>query len=125
MVVHMPEVYQRDFEDLQGQFVRLFAEVTEDFVKVKSVTTEKLKRFLSYYPDLETSLVNAHSISDVMHILKNHSTFICCSRLKNVAEHFKISSVTEKIKVYFQFLEDFCSRTLIKHIYLKPFITAC
>ena len=105
MVVHMPEVYQRDFEDLQGQFVRLFAEVTEDFVKVKSVTTEKLKRFLSYYPDLEASLVNAHSISDMMRILKNHSTFICCSRLENVAAHFKISSVTEKIKVYFQYLE--------------------
>ena len=125
MVVHMPEVYQRDFEDLQGQFVRLFAEVTEDFVKVKSVTTEKLKRFLSYYPDLEASLVNAHSISDMMRILKNHSTFICCSRLENVAAHFKISSVTEKIKVYFQYLEDFCSRKLTKHINnLKPFITA-
>ena len=124
MVVHMPEVYQGDFEDLQGQFVRLFAAVTEDFENEESLTTEKLKRFLFYYPDLEASLVNAGSISDMMRILKNHSTFICCSRLKNVAEHFKISSVIEKIKVYFQYLEDFCSRKLTKHIYLKPFITA-
>ena len=135
MVVHMPEVYQGDFEDLQGQFVRLFAEVTEEIKKDESVTAENLKEFLSYYPDLEASLVNAHNISDMMRILKNHSTFICCSRLKNVAEHFKISSVTqkikvyissvtEKIKVYFQYLEDFCSRILTKHIYLKPFITA-
>ena len=124
MVVHMPEVYQRDFEDLQGQFVRLFSEVTEAFKKNKSVTAKKLKKFLSYYPDLEASLVNVHSISDMMRILKNHSTFICCSRLKNVAEHFKIYPVTEKIKVYFQYLEDFCSRKLTKHIYLKPFITA-
>ena len=117
-------MYQDDFEDLQGQFVRLFSEVTEAFKKNKSVTAKKLKKFLSYYPDLEASLVNAGSISDMMRILKNHSTFICCSRLKNVAEHFKISSVTEKIKVYFQYLEDFCSRKLTKHIYLKPFITA-
>ena len=124
MVVHMPEVYQGDFEDLQGHFVRLFAEVTEDFENDESVTTEKLKRFLSYYPDLKASLVNAYSISDVMLVLQNHSTFICCSRLKNVAVHFKIASVTEKIKVYFQYLKDFCSRTLTEHIYLKPFITA-
>ena len=124
MVVHMPEVYQGDFEDLQGQFVRLFAEVTEEIKKDESVTTEKLKEFLSYYPDIKASLVNAYSISDVMLVLQNHSTFICCSRLKNVAEHFKISSVTEKIKIYFQYLEDFCSRKITKHIYLKPFITA-
>ena len=120
----IPQVYQGDFEDLQGQFVRLFAEVTEVIKKDESVTTEKLKEFLSYYPDLEASLVNAGSISDMMRILKNHSTFICCSRLKNVAEHFKFSSVTEKIKVYFQYLEDFCSRKLTEHIYLKPFISA-
>ena len=124
MVVHMPEVYQRDFEDLQGQFVRLFAEVTEEIKKDESVTIEKLKEFLSYYPDLKASLVNAHSISDVMLVLQNHSTFICCSRLENVAAHFKIYPVTEKIKVYFQYLKDFCSRTLTEHIYLKPFITA-
>ena len=120
----IPQVYQGDFEDLQGQFVRLFADVTEEIKKDESVTTEKLKEFLSYYPDLKSSLVNAHSISDVMLVLQNHSTFICCSRLKNVAEHFKISSLTEKIRIYFQYLEDFCSRKLTKHIYLKRFLTA-
>ena len=89
-------MYEGDFEDLQGQFVRLFAEVTEEIEENKSVSVEDLKKFLAYYPDLESSLSNAESISELMRILKNHSSFICCSRLKNVAEHFKISAVTEK-----------------------------
>ena len=123
--VPIPEVYRGDFEDLQGKFVQLFADVTKVFKKDKSVTAKKLKQFLSYYPDLEDSLAKADSISDVMHILKNHSTFICCSRLKNVAEHFKISAVTEKIDVYFKYLKDFCSGKLTKIIKeLKPFISA-
>ena len=119
-------MYQGDFEDLQGQFVRLFAEVTEEFEREESaVTAENLKRFLSYYPDVKASLVNASCISDVMLVLQNHSTFICCSRLKNVAEHFKISAVTEKIEVYFQYLKDFCSRKLTKIINeFKPIISA-
>ena len=118
-------MYEGDFEDLQGQFVRLFADVTEEIKKNKSVTAEDLKEFLSYYPDLESSLINAESISELMRILKNHSSFICCSRLKNVAEHFKTSAVTEKIAVYFQYLEDFCSRKLTKIINeQKPFISA-
>ena len=118
-------MYEGDFEDLQGQFVRLFAEVTEEIKKNKSVTAEDLKEFLSLYPDLESSLINAESISEMMRILKNHSSFICCSRLKNVAEHFKISAITEKIAVYFLYLEDFCSKKLTKIINeLKPFIPA-
>ena len=124
IVVPMPEVYQGDFEDLQGKFVELFADVTKAFKKNKSVTTKKLKDHLSFYPDLVASLADADSISDIMHILKNHSTFICCSRLKNVAEHFKIPAVNEKIEIYFQYLQDFCSRKLTKHMYLEPFITA-
>ena len=124
-VAFIPQVYQGDFEDLQGQFVRLFAEVTEEFEREESVTAENLQKFLSHYPDVKASLVNASCISDVMLVLQNHSTFICCSRLKNVAEHFKVSSVTEKIEVYFQYLEDFCSRKLTKIINeLKPFILA-
>ena len=119
-------MYQGDFEDLQGQFVRLFAEVTEEFEKEESpVTAENLKKFLSHYPDVKGALVNASSISDVMLVLQNHSTFICCSRLKNVAEHFKVPAVTEKIKVYFQYLDDFRSIKVTKIINeLKPFITA-
>ena len=117
-------MYQGDFEDLQGQFVHLFVGVTKDFKKDKSVTVKKLKRVLFYYPDLKVSLVNADSISDIMLVLQNHSTFICCSRLKYVAEKFKISSVAEKIEIYFQYLKEFCSRKLTEHIYLKPFITA-
>ena len=122
----IPQVYQGDFEDLQGQFVRLFAEVTEELIeREESVTAENLKKFLSYYPDIKASLVNASCISDVMLVLQNHSTFICCSRLKNVAEHFKVSAATEKIEVYFQYLDDFRSRKVTKIINeLKPFITA-
>ena len=91
-------MYQGDFEVLQGQYVQLFAGVTKDFEKDKSVTVKKLKRFLSYYPDLKVSLVNADSISDVMLVLQNHSTFICCSRLKDVAEHFKFLLSLKKLK---------------------------
>ena len=121
----IPQVYQGDFEDLQGQFVRLFAEVAKEFEKEESVTAENLKNFLSYYPDIKASLVHASCISDVMLVLQNHSTFICCSRLKNVAEHFKIPAVTEKIEVYFQYLDDFRSRKMTKIINeLKPFVTA-
>ena len=94
----IPQVYQGDFEDLQGQFVRLFAEVTKEFEREESVTAEDLKNFLSYYPDIKASLVHASCISDVILVLQNHTTFICCSRLKNVAEHFKVPAVTEKLK---------------------------
>ena len=48
--------YRRDFEDIQGQYAQLFDEFTEILENDDSVTLDKLKRFLSRFPDLNPLL---------------------------------------------------------------------
>ena len=120
----MPEKYRSDFEDIQNTFAQLFDEVAEIFENEESITVERLKRFVSRIPELNDSLDNAHTISDIIDIIQEHSSFTCCSYLKGVAKRFNISAVTEKIEKYYQFVNEFCQYELTQHIYMKPFLTA-
>ena len=57
LLLHAGEVtvsvkYRRDFEDVQGEYAQLFDECTEILENDDSVTLDKLKRFLSNFPDL-------------------------------------------------------------------------
>ena len=121
--VTVSEKYRRDFEDVQGKFAQLFDEFTEILENDDSVTLDKLKRFLSKFPDLRTSLNNAKTISDVVDLIQDHSSITCCSYLKRVATRFNISAAVEKIDNYYKYVDDFCQNELTHHIYMKPFIT--
>ena len=120
----MPENYRSDFEDIQDRFAQLFDEVVEILENEESVTIERLKRFVSRIPDMKNSLDNAHTISDIIDVIQEHSSLISCTHLKGVARRFNISAVTEKIEKYNQFVSKFCQYELTHHIYMKPFLTA-
>ena len=120
----MPEKYRTDFEDIQDRFAQLFDEVAEILENEESVTPERLKRFVARIPEMKDSLDNAHTISDIIDIIQEHSSLTCCTHLRGVARRFNISSVTEKIKKYYQFVNKFCQYKLTHHIYMKPFLTA-
>ena len=67
---------------------------------------------------------NVRTISDIIDIIQEHSSFTRCTFLEGVATRFKISSATEKIEKYYQFVNKFCHQKLLHHIYMKPFLTA-
>ena len=120
----MPENYRSDFEDIQNRFAQLFDEVAEILENEESVTPERLKRFVFRIPEMNHSLDNAHTISEIIDIIQEHSSLISCTYLKGVARRFNISAVTEKIEEYYQFVSKFCQYELTHHIYMKPFLTA-
>ena len=100
----------------------MFERVTEIFEENESVMPEKLKRYLSFYPDLSPSLANADNIFDIMKVIQQHSSFTCCSRLKHVADRFRIPTAQDEIRSYLEYMKQFCSQTLTQHTYLRPFI---
>ena len=104
--VIVPEKYRNDFEDMQNRFAQLFDEVAEILENEESVTPERLKRFVSRIPEMNHLLDNAHTISDIIDIIQEHSSLTCCTYLKGVARRFNISAVTEKIEKYYQFVSE-------------------
>ena len=90
----------------------------------ESVTPERLKRFVSRFPEMSDSLDNAHTISDIIDIIQEHSSFTSCTYLKGVSKRFNVSAATEKIEEYYQFVNEFCQYELTHHIYMKPLLTA-
>ena len=120
----MPEKYRSEFEYIQDRFAQLFDEVAEILENEESVTIERLKRFISKIPDMNDSLDNAHTISDIIDIIYKHSSLTCCIHLKGVARRYNISAVTEKIEKYYQLVREFCQCELTHHVYMKPFLTA-
>ena len=84
----------------------------------------KLKRFLSKYPNLKAPLGNADTITDVMDVIQEQSSFTCCSYLKHTATRFSITAAVEKINNYYKSVDEFCQHELRHHVYLQPFITA-
>ena len=115
--------YRRDFEDVQGQYAQLFDEFTEILENDDSVTLDKLKRFLSRFPDLNPLLNKIKTISDCVNLIQEHSSITCCSYLKSVATRFNVSAAIEKIDNYYKYMDSFCQNELTHHIYMKPFIT--
>ena len=120
----MPEKYRSDFEDIQNRFAQLFDEVAEILENEESVTIERMKKYISRIPEMKDSLDNAHTISDIIDIIQEHSSFISCTYLKGVAGRFNVSAVNEKIEKYYQFVNKFCQYELTQHMYMKPFLTA-
>ena len=122
--VIVPEKFRSDFENIQTKFAQLFDEITEILEDEKSVTPERLKRFASRFPEMSDSLDNAHTISDIIDVIQQNSSFTCCTYLKGVVSRFNVSAATEKIEEYYQFVNEFCQYELTHHIYMKPFLTA-
>ena len=53
---HVYEGYRPEFEELQSAFVQMFDVITEIFEENESLTPEKLRRLLCFYPDLHESV---------------------------------------------------------------------
>ena len=119
---HVYEGYRPEFEELQRAFVQMFDVITEIFEENESVTPEKLRRLLCFYPDLSPSLANADKIFDIMRVIQHHSSFTCCSRLEHVADRFRIPAAKQEIRRYLEYMKNFCSQRLTQHIYMRPFI---
>ena len=119
----MPGKYRRDFEEIQNKFAQLFLEITEILEKEESVRIGRLKGYVSKFPEMKNLLDDAHTISDIIDIIQEHSSLTSCTHLKGVAELFNVSAAVEKIKKYYEFVDDFCQYNLANHIYMKPFFT--
>ena len=119
----MSAVYRSDYDDIQAEFIKLFLKVTEIFEMEQSVTPEKLKKYLSKFPELTPHLCYAETTSQVLDVVQEHSSFICCSYLKHAANYFNLTGAIEAIKKYYTYVDEFCSQTLTKHMYMKPFIS--
>ena len=117
--VIVPGKYRRDFEDILTKFAQLFVEVTEILEKVESVNIKRLKEYVSKFPEMNDSLDNARTISDIINIIHRHSSLTSCSYLKGVADLFRVSAANEKIEKYYEFVDEFCQYKLANHIYMK------
>ena len=116
-------VYKEDFDTIEKQFVSLHLRASHIILKRSSVTLQELKELLSFYPQLAMPIREAESVTEVMQVVQQHSSFINCSYLKHVAEHFELSEVTRKIDNYNKLVDDFCNSKIIQHSYMKPFTT--
>ena len=70
---------------------------------------------------MDISLQHATTIWDVLTVVRNHSSFINCSYLKEVAISFKLSQAKKKIDTYDRWVEEFCQHTLTEHSYVTSF----
>ena len=73
---------------------------------------------------MNDSLDNAHTISDIINVIQEHSSLTCCTYLEGVASRFNVSAASDKIKEYYEFVDDFCQYKLANHIYMKTFLTS-
>ena len=115
-------VYKEDFDAIEKEFVSLHLRASHIILK-SSVTLQELKELLSFYPQLAIPIRNAENVTEVMQVVQQHSSFINCSYLKHVAEHFEIPEVKKEISNYNKLVDDFCNSKIIQHSYMKPFTT--
>ena len=71
---------------------------------------------------MDIPLQRAITIWDVLTVVRNHSSFINCSYLKEVAISFKLSQASKKIDTYYEFVEKFCKHKLTQHSCVTSFL---
>ena len=113
-------VYKKQFDAIEKEFVSLHLRASHIILN-SFVTLQKLKELLSFYPQLAMPIRNAESVVEVMQVIQQHSSFINCSYLEHVAEHFKLPEVTKEIDNYNKLVDDFCNSKIIQHSYMKRF----
>ena len=115
--------YKKDFDEIQAKFAQLFYDITTMLEKAPEVTLEELKKLLIFYRDLRPLLQDADTITKVMLVVEEHSSFTNCTYLKAVADNFlKAQEGQKKIDTYEEFVETFCQHTLREHSYVTSFL---
>ena len=121
--------YKKDFDKIQTKFVQLFHDITIMLEEAPEVTLERLKKFLIFYDELKVPLQDADTITKVMLVVKEHSSFINCTYLKAVADNFLKalpsnipSEGRTKIDTYEKFVDEFCQYNLTQHSYVTSFL---
>ena len=90
----------------------------------RAISLERLKRFVSRIPEMNDSLDNAHTISDIVDIIQEHSSLYIVLRIsKESLDDSKSLLSLKKIEEYYQLVSEFCQYELTHHIYMKPFLT--
>ena len=113
-------VYKKQFDAIEKEFVSLHLRASCIILK-SSVTLQDLKELLSFYPQLAMPIQAAESVTKVMQVIQQHSSFINCFYLEHVAEHFKLPEVTKEVDNYNKLVDDFCNSKIIEHSYMRPF----
>ena len=114
------EVYKEDFDRVQSRFVRLFFNTTQHIINHK-VSLKNLKIFFSNV-GMEIPLQCIDTITEVMRVVQQHSSFINCTYLEEMANYFDIPEAKMNIDGYQTFVEEFCKHTLASHSYMIPFL---
>ena len=112
----MSREYRRDFDRIQYRFARLFDNITK-MIKRAQVSIENLKRYLTFFPDLEVDLQDADTIAKVMRVVQHHSSFTNTVLLERIVDHINIPEARKEIDAYVDFIEEFCRKILPKHSY--------
>ena len=121
--VIVSEVYKKDFDAISGKFVSLHLRASRIMSENNIVTVLELKELLTSYPELELSLQGVETISQIMHVVQRHSSFINCFYLEHIAEEFNFPEVKKEIDDYNKLVDDFCNSKIIQHSYMKRFAT--
>ena len=116
-------VYKEEFDTIEKEFISLHLRASHIILEESFVTLQKLKELLSFYPQLVMPIQSAESVTKVMQVIQQHSSFINCSYLKHVAEYFILPEVTKEIDDYNKLVNNFCKNTIIQHSYMKRFTT--
>ena len=109
-------MYKKDFDRIQSRFARLFHSITK-MIEEAQVTLEELKKLLTFNDSLEAPLQDAGTITKVMRVVQQHSSFINCVYLEEIADHFKLAGGKKEIDSYELFVDEFCQHKLIQHSY--------
>ena len=114
--ITVSEVYKKDFDRIQSRFARLFHSITK-MIEEAQVTLEDLKKLLTFNDNLEALLQDAETITKVMRVVQQQSSFINCVYLEEIADHFKLPEAKKEIDSYELFVDEFCQHKLTQHSY--------
>ena len=116
----MSAEYKRDFIHLQGSFGKLYRSLCET---VKSqVPVKALKQHLCQtFSEFEIALQDISTVDNVMKAVRKESSLTDFAYFEQIANHFDLQQIKEKVQVYRNTLNLFCQYTLDNHTYVRSF----
>ena len=100
---------------------QLFFDITE-MIEEAAVTIQRLKKRLTFFADLRIPLQDADTITDVMKIVQQHTSFTNCTYLETVVNCVNIPAAKREIDAYYSFVEHFCQHKLQQHSYVASLL---
>ena len=92
-------------------------------IEEAQLSLDELKRFFTFNNELGPPVQEASTITEVMQVVQQHSSYINCAYLKALAGYFNIPRAMKEIDEYLVFVDEFCQHTLTQHSYVASFLT--